>query len=254
MTDLQPAASAAPLQRSAFANKNAELWKFADALSRSALLPKHFIGKPADVFLALQISEDMSLNLFAVTANLFVVHGTPAFSSKFLIGLANARGPFKGPLRFSITGRGTKDLAATCWAVVREDNERVEVTVTLRQAEEAGWTKNQKYREIPEQMLQYRAATFLVRLYCPEVTLMGARTVDEAEDIYASSVARDVDLETAAPQNPLRAELARGTTKSTAKAQPQREDEEKDLEEGTAVDGGGPRFPWGEDKEATDAG
>lgn len=36
-------------------------------------------------------------------------------------------------------------------------------------AKAENWTKNQKYRSMPEQLLRYRSATFLIRLYCPEV-------------------------------------------------------------------------------------
>lgn len=205
MTDITPAPNGAPVVRSAYAAKNAEIWKFAEAISRSELVPKHFYGKPANTFLALQLADRMDLDMFAVLTNLFVVHGTPAFSAKFLVGLANLRGPFKGSLRYRVTGQGTPNLAATCYAI-HDDGEEASVTVTLAQAKSAGWTKNAKYAEIPEQMLHYRAATFFVRLYCPEVTMMGARTVDEVEDQYASGGIADVEAEPSA--NPLRAALA----------------------------------------------
>jgi len=180
---------------SPFAAKQFDLWTLASKLATSDLVPAAFKGKPANTFLALQMAERMELDTFAVMSNLFVVHGTPAFSSKFLIGLANMRGPFKGPLRFKVTGEGTPQLAVTCYATLREIAEDVSVTVTLAQAVSAGWTKNGKYKEIPAQMLSYRAAAFLVRLYCPEVAIMGARTVDEVEDMHASGVLEPRDAE-----------------------------------------------------------
>lgn len=231
---------AAPLtQRSAFATKQFDLWNLASGLAKSDLVPKQFQGKPANCFLALQMAERMELDMFAVMSNLFVVHGTPAFSAKFLIGLANMRGPFRGNLRFRFEGQGTKGLAATCMGTLRETGEEVSVRVTFAQAEVAGWTKNVKYKEIPDQMLAYRAATFLVRLYCPEVALMGARTVDEVEDMHAAGVGPQADYRDAQPvrQDPLSLEIAQ---QNTAGAQPQRESREMTAAEvGRPVSEGG---------------
>lgn len=172
-----------------------DTWAKAQALSQSQMLPKHFQGSPANVFLAMEIAHRLDLGVFEVAQNLYVVHGTPAFAAKYLIGLANQRGPFVGSLMFETEGSG-KSLAVTCWAVHRQTGDRVEVTVSMAQAETAGWAKNAKYREIPEQMLSYRAATFLIRKYCPEVTL-GFKTADEVEDVAAAegSSPRVVDAE-----------------------------------------------------------
>lgn len=203
---------------SSFATRNNDLWKLAQGLCRSDLVPAQFRGKPENTFLALQMSDRMELDMFAVMSNLFVVHGTPAFSSKFLIGLANMRGPFRGNLKFRFTGEGTAQLAATCYATLRETGEEVSTTVTLAQATAAGWTKNPKYKEIGSQMLAYRAAAFFVRLYCPEVAIMGARTVDEVEDMYAAGGATSMREATVVRTDPLAREI-----ESTNGAQPPRE-------------------------------
>jgi hypothetical protein len=59
--------------------------------------------------------------------------------------------------------------------------EIVSVNVSMAMAKADGWTKNAKYRSIPEQMLRYRSATWLIRLYCPEVTC-GMQSTDELKD------------------------------------------------------------------------
>lgn len=205
------------------------------------------------MFLALQMSDRMQLDMFAVMSNLFVVHGTPAFSAKFLIGLANLRGPFKGNLKFRFTGQGTPQLAATCYATLRETGEEVSTTVTLAQAHAAGWTKNPKYKEIPDQMTAYRAAAFFVRLYCPEVAIMGARTVDEVEDMHAAGAIPPRDVE------PIRTDpLSRELAESTNGAQPPREEVESEKAEEAsgpaATAGGGSLFPGGEEGEWRDDG
>ena len=54
----------------------------------------------------------------------------------------------------------------------------VDFTVDMAMANAEGWTKNPKYRTMPQLMLSYRAATSLIRLYAPEVT-MGMQTDEE---------------------------------------------------------------------------
>ncbi|MEL6613538.1 MAG: hypothetical protein AAFQ53_15685, partial [Bacteroidota bacterium] len=115
---------------------------------------------------------------------LYVVHGTPSMSAKFLIALANRSGRFRGGLQFDDSPE-----AVTCFAIDRETGERLEATVTMQQANEAGWAgSNANYQKLGTQMLAYRAATFFVRRYCPEVTL-GFATVEEAEQIPAQDEA-----------------------------------------------------------------
>ena len=59
-----------------------------------------------------------------------------------------------------------------------------EVTIGMAKAE--GWFSNQKWRNMPELMLAYRASAFFARVHCPE-TLMGLQTVDEVEEISLST-------------------------------------------------------------------
>jgi hypothetical protein len=62
------------------------------------------------------------------------------------------------------------------------DGETVKgTTVTMAMAKAEGWTSNSKWRNMPEQMLGYRAASFFARMYCPEA-LMGLQTYEEVID------------------------------------------------------------------------
>jgi len=162
----------------------------ASLLAQSQFLPKHYAGKPADCLVAIQWAKRTGLDPLELLQNTFVVHGTPGMKATYMIAQANMRGPFAGPIRFDIKGSGA-DLAVTAWGMI--EGERYETTVTMAMAKKAGWAKNPKYQEIPEQILCYRAATFLIRLYCPEV-LCGMPTADEVEDVrYADSKAAQGD-------------------------------------------------------------
>jgi hypothetical protein len=178
-------APAAPASMSSFLAQGAAFMQLAKDMAASDIIPKDFKGKPANVFLAIEMAHRLNLGTMEVMQNLYVVHGTPSLSSKFLIGLANRSGRFRGGLRFDANAEVG---SVRCYATDRETEEELEVTVTMAQAVKAGWANNSKYDEIPEQMLSYRAATFFVRRYCPEV-MLGMMTVDEAQSMPRSVAA-----------------------------------------------------------------
>lgn len=153
------------------------IWRVAKAFSASRMVPPHFQGKPEDCMVALMMAQQLEVNPLLALQNLQVVNGRAGFSASFAIGLANQRGPFAGPITWSSEGQGD-DLIVTARAVVRATGEEVLVPVSMATAKAEGWVKNPKYRSMPEQMLRYRAATWLIRLHCPEV-LLGLATDDE---------------------------------------------------------------------------
>jgi hypothetical protein len=162
----------------------ARVERMAQLLARSQLLPAAFRGKPEDVFFAFLIAQQMGVDVFTVLQSIHFVNGKPGWAAPFLISRANASGVFTDEIKFETTGEGPS-LAVTASATLKKSGERVSRTVSLAMAAADGWTKNAKYRSLPEQMLSYRAATFLIRLYCPGI-LYGLRPTDELEDIEAT--------------------------------------------------------------------
>lgn len=155
-------------------------WRVAKAFSMSQMVPPHFQQKPENCMVALMMAQQLEVNPLLALQNLTVIQGRPGFNAQFAIALANRRGPFAGPITWSTEGKGDS-LAVTAHAVIKSTGEAVSVMVSMEMAKAEGWTKNPKYRSIPEQMLRYRSATWLIRLYCPEV-LLGFGTSDEMED------------------------------------------------------------------------
>lgn len=162
----------------------AEAYRMAKVFANSQFVPKHMQGKPDDCFIAIITADYLRENALMVMQNIVVVQGTAGWKATFVIARANAHGPFEGPIEFRTDGAGAK-LGVTAYATVRATKRVVEKRVDLVMAEAAGWTANKKYKEIPEQMLSYRAACFLVRLYCPEV-LLGMHTEDELVDTHVA--------------------------------------------------------------------
>jgi hypothetical protein len=119
------------------------------------------------------------------------IHGKPTWSASFLIATVNSCGRFS-PMRFRWVGKeGTDDWGCRAFAVEREGNlELVGALVTIAMAKAEGWygKSGSKWKTMPEQMLQYRAAAFWCRAYAPEIAL-GMHT---SEEIHDTQVAQQV--------------------------------------------------------------
>jgi hypothetical protein len=154
----------------------------AKALSSSDLVPDHFRGKPANVLIALEFAFRHDIAPFAAMQSLFVVHGKPGMAATMAISLARKANVWK-KLDYEVKGKGDA-MEVTAIATLHDETE-IKTTVTMQTAITAGWSKNPSYKSMPDQMLKYRAATFLIRSHFPEV-LFGMQTVDEHEDVYAA--------------------------------------------------------------------
>jgi hypothetical protein len=144
-----------------------EAWRWAKAFSASNLVPQHFKDKPEDCFVAITMAMELKVNPLTCLQNIFMIGGRPGMSASLAIALANSSGRFAGPIRYNIEGKG-ETLAVTAYAPLH-DGEIVDCTVTYEMAVKEGWTRNPKYKSIPEQMLRYRAAKWLINQTCPEV-------------------------------------------------------------------------------------
>jgi hypothetical protein len=81
--------------------------------------------------------------------------------------------------------QGKDDYGCICHAVCNQTGEVLEsVPITIGMAKAEGWySKNgSKWQTMPDQMLRYRAASFFVRSYAPELSL-GIHTEHEVADI-----------------------------------------------------------------------
>lgn len=156
--------------------------------AQSDIVPDTYRNKPGNAIIALEMAQRMNALPLMIMQNLYIVHGQPAFSSKFLIACINSSRRFS-PLRYEFKGQeGTPEYGCRVYAYEAGDKEKKEPLygdwITLQMAEAEGWTKKNgsKWKSMPNQMLRYRAAAFWQRVYCPEIS-MGLMTAEEAEDI-----------------------------------------------------------------------
>ncbi|NRA63761.1 MAG: hypothetical protein HRU19_04720 [Pseudobacteriovorax sp.] len=155
----------------------------AEKYAVSDLTPRHFKGKPEDIFVALQMGEALGIHHYMTALNeITPIKGKPTISAKLAMTLAHKSGAFKDRISFRHEGESWEDLIVFA-SVTLISGEKVEVNASIAMAKAEGWTSNPKYKSMPVQMLSYRAALMLIRRYVPEC-LLGVPAVDvEAREI-----------------------------------------------------------------------
>lgn len=162
-----------------------QMLRAAQMLSQTSIIPASYQQKPQDCFVALEMASRMNLSPMVIMQNMYVVKGKPSWAGQACITLINSCGKFRDVKPVYTGTRGTDNRGCYFSAVRISDGEKVEGTeVTLNMAKAEGWTSNSKWRNMPEQMLAYRAAAFFARVHCPEA-LMGAQTVEEVQDVHS---------------------------------------------------------------------
>jgi hypothetical protein len=147
--------------------------------AKSTLVPKAYQNNVGNVLIAQNMAQRLGADVLMVMQNLYIVHGNPAWSAKFNIACFNSCGKYTA-IKYRMNEAKTECVAHCIELATGEVIEGV--TVSLEMAKAEGWTKNPKYKSMPELMLRYRAATFLIRSTAPEIT-MGLHTVDEMNDV-----------------------------------------------------------------------
>lgn len=160
--------------------------KTAEFLSQSSFVPENYRGKAADCLIAIDFSQRVHIAPLTVMQNLYVVKGKPSWSGQFCMALIRASSNFAN-VRVVYTGtKGTDNRGCYVTALRTSDGSVVDGTeVTISMAKAEGWISNPKWKNMPEQMLAYRAAAFFARVHCPEA-LLGIQTVEEVEDVDAT--------------------------------------------------------------------
>lgn len=159
--------------------------RVAKAFASSSLVPTQYQDNLPNCMIAMDMAQRIGANPLMVMQNLYIVHGTPGWSSKFLIATINVCGRFAA-LRYEWKGKpGDDDYGCRAWTIEKSTDERLDgiwVTWTMVKAE--GWSSKNgsKWKTMPDQMFIYRAAAFWQRAYAPELG-MGLTTAEELHDI-----------------------------------------------------------------------
>lgn len=173
---------------SAFANQHAfeAAQRMAKALCSSTLVPQHYRGQEniGNAIIALEMAQRMEAAPLQVMQNLYLVHGQPAWSAKFLIATFNQCGKFSA-IKYEWRGEpGADDYG--CRALATEKATGTDIKgpwIDWQLVKAEGWnSKNgSKWRTMPDKMFMYRAAAWMIDLYAPELS-MGLPTAEDARD------------------------------------------------------------------------
>lgn len=194
-----------------------EGWNMAGVLADSDLVPAHFRGKKANCLIALNMAQRMKADPLMVMQNLVVVHGTPTFEAKFAIACFNATGRYS-PIRYREVGEKGKDSwGYVAYAIEKATGDICEgPLVTIATAKGEGWyNQNPKWKNVPELMLRYRAASWFIRTTDPGV-MMGFQTREEVEDYADYEEVKDDVTETPKDANSETLEVPKDEPNTTA--------------------------------------
>jgi hypothetical protein len=149
------------------------LYRVGKMLAASALFPEHLRkGSPeqaaANGALVMNMAVRMREDPLTVAQAVYFVGGKPGWSTQYVIAKANQHGTFSDQIDWRIEGQG-ESLSVTAFATLAKSGRKVSMTCDMEMAKAEGWAKNPKYKTMPEVMLRYRSAAFLIRMYCPEV-------------------------------------------------------------------------------------
>lgn len=184
----QPRIENLPVLRAGFDNlQGFELaQRAAKALSASSLVPKEFQGNLPNCMIALELAQRIGASPLMVMQHLYIVHGRPGWSAVFMIASFNQCGRFSA-MRYEFVGtEGKDDWGCRAWAVEKSSGERiVGPLITIGLSKKEGWfgKNGSKWQTMPQLMLMYRAASWLVRTHAPEIS-MGLQTAEELGDTF----------------------------------------------------------------------
>jgi hypothetical protein len=155
--------------------------RMATIFSASHLVPTLYRASKANCLIACHMASRINVDPLTVMQNLYLVNGKPSWSSQFLIALWNGCGQFT-PIRYEWS-----EDRKSCRAVSTElktGEKIIGTTITMAMAKAEGWIDKpgSKWRTMPEQMMMYRAAAFLVRAFAADLAL-GLGTREESEDV-----------------------------------------------------------------------
>lgn len=157
--------------------------RMATALSKSNIIPVNYQNNLPNCIIALEMANRIKMSPIMVMQNLYVVHGNPGWSSKFLIAALNCSGKFS-PIRYEFRGEeGRDNWGCRAWATDKTGEPLYGAWVDIAMAKAEGWygKTSSKWKTMPQLMLQYRAGAFFARTYAPEIG-MGMQTVEELND------------------------------------------------------------------------
>lgn len=154
-----------------------ELKSLCETVSKSGLVPKIYIGKPDDIFVAALYGNQLGLGLFPALNGIAVINGRPCMWGDALLALARSHPDFLDIQE----DFDEQTKTATC-IVKRKGQSDTIKTFSLADAKLAGLAGKQgPWTQYPSRMCQLRARGFALRDAFAD-KLCGLISAEEAQD------------------------------------------------------------------------
>ena len=154
--------------------------QLASQLSKSAMVPKAYQGKPQDLFIAMAMGYQMGLSVEQAIQAIAVINGKPCLWGDDMLALCMNHIDFVDIVEEPIL-RADAVIGYNC-TVVRKGMANHTKMFTLDMAKKAGLLSKQgPWTQYPERMLQLRARSFALRDRFPDA-LKGIKSREEVED------------------------------------------------------------------------
>lgn len=155
---------------------HAEMFSLADQISKSAMIPASYRGKPVDAAIAMMYGAEAGIGPMTALQRIVVINGRPTFDAQGMTALIRRAG-------HSVTG----DISNTGASVTGKRGDTGDVmtaTFTLDDAKAAGLVKpNSPWTKFTEDMLWSRAVSRLGRRLFPDVLLGLSYVPDEMQAV-----------------------------------------------------------------------
>jgi hypothetical protein len=154
-----------------------EAMEYATIIANSAMVPKTYQGKAADILVAVQMGAELGLKPIQALQNIAVINGKPSVYGDALLALVQAHSSFEDIKEWY----DEKTNTAFC-RVKRKNQTEHTVSFSAEDAKKAGlWGKSGPWTQYPKRMMQMRARGFALRDKFADA-LGGLITVEEAQD------------------------------------------------------------------------
>ena len=152
-----------------------EAMKLSEILAKSEIVPKDFIGKPSNIFVAVNWGIEIGLSPMQSLQSIAVINGRPAIWGDSALALVRGSG------KLEYIKEEQTEAEAIC-KVKRVGEPEVVVKFSMADANRAGLVnRSPVWKAYPKRMLQMRARSFALRDVFTDV-LKGIGIAEEVED------------------------------------------------------------------------
>lgn len=204
----------------------------AEAMCSTELVPKQYRGKPHDGAAAILYGAELGLNAIQSLQQVMVINGKPGVEARTMVGLLRAHG-----YRFDVTEN--TDTAVTVVGTA-PTGETYTARWTIDMAQQAGYTKNSLYKQIPAAMLYAKAATEVCRRLGSHILSGIAYSVEElrlSEPVQAQATRTDRPTAGGGALSAIEAARSRVQARRTATEEPIDTDQEPAVDVQAVIDG-----------------